>query len=63
MGMFDLCDRLNWEQAARLLGVGRSTFFKLVQDGQIKGYGCKGCRFYLKSELADYLKRTAADKE
>ena len=60
MGLFDLADRLNWQQAASLLGVARSTFFSLVRRGELRGYGLERCRFYLRSEIEAHLVRPAA---
>ncbi len=57
MGLFDLSDRLNWRQAAALLGVRKSSFFRLVNMGEINAYGLKGCSFYLRSEIEEFLLR------
>ena len=65
MGLYDLADRLNWQQAAKLLNVSRATFFRLVRKGKLQAYGMERCRFYLKSELMAFLdwRRKALDKE
>ncbi len=55
MGLYDLADRLNWQQAARLIGCSKTSFFRLVRRGKIRAYGMERCRFYLKSEVAEYM--------
>ena len=57
MGLFDLDDRLNWQQGARLLGASKSSFFRLVRDGAFSAYGLERCRFYLRSEIEAFLLR------
>ena len=55
MGLYDLADRLNWQQAARLLNVSKATFFRLVRKGEIRAYGVERCRFYLKSDVVRFM--------
>lgn len=51
MGFWDLADRINWEQACRVLGVKKSTLFRLVNEGELNAYGAGlRNRFFLKSE-------------
>lgn len=51
MGFYDLADRINWEQACRVLGVQKSTLFRWVKEGRLKAYGAgERNRFFLKSE-------------
>ncbi len=69
MGFYDLGDRLNREQAMRVLGVGsKSAFYRLLMlaKGAIRAYGgirhgsvIKGQRFFLKSELEAFLRKQA----
>ena len=59
MGLYDLADRLNWQQACTFLCVSKSAFFRLVRKGAIPAYGLQRNRFYLKSELAAYLEKLA----
>lgn len=52
MAVDDLSDRINWKQACRLLGISKSTLYRLVADKVVKAYGLQqACRFYLRSEL------------
>lgn len=62
MGLYDLADRLNWQQACVFLGIKRSAFFKLVKQGRLKGYGLQRNRFYLKSELQAYLEQKMRER-
>ena len=62
MGLYDLADRLNWQQACTFLGVKRSAFFKIVQQGKVRAYGLSRNRFYLKSELQAYLEQKMREK-
>lgn len=62
MGLLDLADRLNWQQAASILGVSRSSFYRLVKAGAFPVYGRDGCRFYLKSEVQAWLERRAGER-
>ncbi len=62
MGLYDLADRLNWQQAARILGVAKSTFFKLVKQGKFRAHGMKGCSFYLKSEILAFMEKKEREK-
>ena len=51
MGFYDLADRINWEQACRVLGVQKSTLFRWVKEGRLAAYGAgERNRFFLKSE-------------
>ncbi len=67
MGFYDLGDRLNREQAMRVLGVGsKSAFYRMLAKGAIRAYGgirhgsvIKGQRFFLKSELEAFLRKQA----
>ncbi len=64
MGVLDLWDRVNWQQAARLLCCSKSQFFRLVQDGKIPAYGNEERgRFYLKSDIAQFLERYKRQSE
>ena len=71
MGFYDLGDRLNREQAMRVLGVGsKSAFYRLAIKGEFKAYGgirhgsvIKGQRFYLRSELEAFLRRKAQGRK
>lgn len=62
MGLYDLADRLNWQQACIFLGIKRSAFFKLVQNGRVPAYGLARNRFYLKSDLQAYLEQKLRKK-
>ena len=58
MALFDLDDRINSRQAARILGCSQTTLNNYVRDGRIRCYGISPrCRFFLRSEIAEYLKR------
>ncbi len=57
MGLYDLADRLNWQQACMFLGVSKSAFFRLVREGAFNAYGQQRNRFYLKSELQAHLEK------
>lgn len=64
MGLMDLSDRLNWEQACRVLGISKSTLFRLTRKGELTAYGVYGSRFWLRSEcfarLAEKKRRGSA---
>lgn len=62
MGLYDLADRLNWQQACTFLGVKRSAFYKIVKQGKVRAYGMDRNRFYLKSELQAYLEQKSQAK-
>ena len=56
--LFDLSDRIAWDQACRIIGCSRSTFFRLVSQGHITAYGATDRnRFYLRSECRAYMQR------
>lgn len=62
MGLYDLCDRLNWVQACRFLQCSKSAFFRDVKRGLIPSYGVgTRNRFYLKSDLRRYLEKKTAE--
>ena len=63
MGLYDLRDRINWEQACCVLGVKKSTLFRWVNDGLITAYGAgERNRFFLRSECEALLARKAQEK-
>ena len=63
MALMDLDDRISWEQAVRILGVSKSSFFRLVKSGRIPGYGNEArCRFYLRSDCRAWLENRRAKK-
>lgn len=39
MGVYDLADRLNWQQACEVLGCSKSLIYRLVKEGNIPMYG------------------------
>lgn len=56
MGLYDLCDRVNWMQACKILGVSKSTLYRMVEAGLLRSYGVGARnRFFLKSELRSVL--------
>jgi len=56
MGLYDLSDRLNWQQAVRFLGCSKTTFYQMIRDGRLKSYGAgTRCRFVLKSDCERLL--------
>lgn len=58
MGLYDLSDRLNWHQACIILGCSKSTFFRLVNKGEIPAYGAaERGRFFLRTDCKAYLAR------
>ena len=71
MGLYDLSDRLNREQAMLVLGVGsKSAFYRMLAKGEIHAYGgirngsvVHGPRFYLRSELEAFLRRKAQGRK
>ena len=63
MGLYDLADRLNWQQAAKLLNVSRATFFRMARRKEFNSYGIERCRFYLKSEILACLDKKMQKKE
>lgn len=63
MGLYDLRDRINWEQACRVLGVRKSTLFRWVNEGQITAYGLgERNRFFLRSECEALIARKAKER-
>ena len=57
MGFWDISDRINWEQACRVLGVSKSALYRYVRDGKLPAYGLgERNRFFLKSECMALLK-------
>ena len=44
MALYDLSDRLNWQQACEILGCSKSLLYRLVKEGNIPMYGV-GKRF------------------
>ena len=44
MALYDLSDRLNWQQACEILGCSKSLLYRLVKEGNIPMY-CVGKRF------------------
>ena len=56
MSRMELADRMNWQQAADYLGCSKSHLYRLTSQGKIRAYGDKKrCRFWLKSELKEYM--------
>ena len=50
---------LGIEEAASALGLGRTTMFRLIKDGEIKAVKVGGRTIISMNELTDFLKRKA----
>jgi excisionase family DNA binding protein len=52
---------LDAEEAGRLLGVGRSTIYKLLQGGQLRGVRIGRARRFSRREVEDLAERLERD--
>lgn len=48
------------DDAARLLGVGRTTLFQLLRDGEIRSFQIGGRRLIRRADLEAFVARKAA---
>ena len=39
MALYDLADRLNWQQACEILGCSKAQLYRLVKEKKIPVYG------------------------
>ena len=54
--VFDLSERLNWQQACDILGCSKSLLYRLVKEGKIPMYGVgKRFRWFLRRDLEKAL--------
>ena len=54
--IFQISDRLNWQQACTILGCKKSAFYRLVGSGEIIAYGIGArYRWYSKKECQDFF--------
>lgn len=56
MALFDLSERLNWQQACEVLGCSKAHLYRMVRSGKLNMYGAgKRYRWFLKRELVSTL--------
>ena len=52
MALYDLSDRLNWQQACAVLGCGKTHLYALVKEGKLRMYGTrKRYRWFSRMDL------------
>ena len=57
MGVYDLADRLNWQQACEVLGCSKTFLYRLVRVGKIPVYGIgKRYRWFLRTDCEELLR-------
>lgn len=56
MALYDLSDRLNWQQACEILGCSKSLLYRLVKEGNIPMYGVgKRFRWFSRTDCENLL--------
>lgn len=56
MALYDLSDRLNWQQACEILGCSKTHLYRLVRAGKIPAYGIgKRYRWFLRADLEQVI--------
>lgn len=56
MALYDLADRLNWQQACEILGCSKTHLYRLVREKKLMAYGVgKRSRYFLRSECEKLL--------
>lgn len=64
MGFYDLHDRINWEQACRVLGVSKSALYRYVREGKLPAYGLgERNRWFLRSDCEALLKEKGRSRK
>ncbi|HIW77690.1 MAG TPA: helix-turn-helix domain-containing protein [Candidatus Bilophila faecipullorum] len=57
MALYDLADRLNWQQACDVLGCGKTHLYSLVRRGKLRMYGTgRRYRWFSRMDLEEILK-------
>ena len=63
MALYDLADRLNWQQACEILGCSKAQLYRLVKEKKIPVYGTgKRYRWYLRTDLKLFLETGYCEK-
>ena len=63
MALYDLADRLNWQQACEMLGCSKAQLYRLVKGKRLPVYGAgKRCRWYLRTDLKLLLETGCCEK-
>ena len=63
MALYDLSDRLNWQQACEILGCSKAQLYRLVKEKKIPVYGTgKRYRGYLRTDLKLFLETGYCEK-
>lgn len=63
MALYDLADRLNWQQACEILGCSKAQLYRLVKAKKIPVYGTgKRYRWYLRTDLKLFLETGYCEK-
>ena len=58
MALYDLSDRLNWQQACEVLGCGKTHLYALVKEGKLHMYGTgKRYRWFSRNDLEVILEK------
>lgn len=56
MALYDLTDRLNWEQACEVLGCSKAQLYRLVRAGKLRVYGTgKRYRWFLRTDCENLI--------
>lgn len=57
MALYDLADRLNWQQACEILGCSKTQLYQLVRAGKIPIYGIgKRYRWFLRADCEELIR-------
>ena len=64
MALYDLSDRLNWEQACEVLGCSKAHLYRLVRSGRLRTYGAgKRNRWFLRRDCEILLRESIFDEQ
>lgn len=56
MALYDLADRLNWQQACEILGCSKTHLYRLVRAGKVPIYGIgKRYRWFSRADCEKLL--------
>ena len=63
MALYDLSDRLNWQQACEILGCSKTHLYRLVREGKVPIYGTgKRYRWFSRENLEHILAKGFSER-
>ena len=63
MALYDLSDRLNWQQDCEILGCSKTHLYRLVREGKVPIYGTgKRYRWFSRENLEHILAKGFSER-